>query len=178
MSTQDSEHESMIKTPQQLVVVMVLSFVVPVVLLIMLAKFVLSTYTPDEHGLTKEAVATRIKPVAEVTVSEAGAGGAGRSGEEVVKFACAACHTTGAANAPKIGDAAAWAPRIRAGLDAMLKNAIKGKGGMPPKGGVPDLTDLELARAIVDMANKSGASLKEPAAPKLAAAPAAAAAKK
>jgi hypothetical protein len=80
---------------------------------------------------------------------------------------------TGAANAPKIGDKTAWAPHLREGLGGMLKVAITGKGAMPPRGGVPDLSDTELARAIVFMANQSGGSLKEPPAPAPAAAPAA-----
>ena len=71
----------------------------------------------------------------------------------------------GVANAPKIGDRAAWAPDLKEGLSAMLADAIKGKGAMPPRGGVADLSDYELARAIVYMANQSGAKLKEPAAP-------------
>ena len=168
MSTQDTEHESLIKTPKQLAVVVVLAFVVPVVLLIMLAQFVLSARTPDAGTLAPEAVAERIKPVASITISEAGAGGGARTGEEIVKAACAACHSTGAANAPKIGDKGTWAPRLAAGLDGLTKSAIKGKNGMPPRGGLPDLSDYEISRAIVYMANQSGASFKEPAAPKAA----------
>ena len=99
-----------------------------------------------------------------------GATAGARSGEDIVKSACLACHQAGVANAPKIGDKAAWAPRIKTGLNGMLAVAIKGKGAMPPRGGVADLSDLELARAIVVMANQSGGSLKEPAAPKAAAA--------
>ncbi len=169
MSNKDSEHESMIKTPTQLAVVVVLAFVVPVVLLIMLAQFVLSARKPDAATLSQEAVVARIKPVANVTISEAGSSGGVRSGDEIVKAACAACHTTGAANAPKIGDKGAWGPRIGLGLDGLVKSAIKGKGGMPPRGGLPDLSDYEIARAIVVMTNQSGASFKEPAAPKVAA---------
>lgn len=167
MSTQDTEHESLIKTPKQLAVVVVLSFVVPVVLLIMLAQFVLSASSPDAKILTQEAVVERIKPVASLSISEAGSGGGGtRSGEEIFKAACAACHTTGAANAPKIGDKGAWGPRLALGLDGLTKSAIKGKNGMPPRGGLPDLSDFEISKAIVYLANQSGASFKEPAAPK------------
>lgn len=169
MSTQDTEHESLIKTPKQLAVVVVLAFVVPVVLLIMLAQFVLSARSPDAKTLAQEAVVERIKPVASISISEAGAGGGGaRSGEEIVKAACAACHATGAANAPKIGDKGAWGPRLALGLDGLTKSAVKGKNGMPPRGGLPDLSDFEIAKAIVYMANQSGASFKEPAAPKAA----------
>lgn len=64
-----------------------------------------------------------------------------------------------------MGDNAAWAPFIKAGYDTMLNVALHGKGGMPAKGGNPTLSDYEVARAVVYMANKSGASLPEPAAP-------------
>ena len=111
-----------------------------------------------------EAVAARIQPVAKIELAAPAAAGvkASRSGEEIVKGACFACHGTGAAGAPKIGDKAAWAPRIAKGLDGLLKSATAGKNAMPPKGG-SDASDLELARAIVTMANQSGASFKEPA---------------
>jgi cytochrome c5 len=69
------------------------------------------------------------------------------------------------ANAPKIGDKASWAPRLKQGLNGMVGVAIKGKGAMPPRGGDASLTDEEVTRAVVFMANQSGASFKEPAAP-------------
>jgi cytochrome c5 len=87
-----------------------------------------------------------------------------RKGEDIVKAACAACHQAGVANAPKLGDRAAWAPRLQQGLKEMLANAIKGKGAMPPRGGDASLTDAELTRAIIFMANQSGGQLREPAA--------------
>jgi cytochrome c5 len=80
-----------------------------------------------------------------------------------VKSTCAACHQAGVANAPKIGDKAAWAPHIKHGLQEMVATVIKGKGAMPPKGGNASLTNDEIARAVVYMANQSGGSLKEPA---------------
>jgi cytochrome c5 len=96
-----------------------------------------------------------------------------RSGESIVKATCANCHQAGVANAPKIGDAKSWAPHIKAGLRTMVASAIKGKGAMPPRGGDASLTDDEVARAVVYMANQSGAKFKEPPAPKQAAKPAA-----
>ncbi|HEX8986607.1 MAG TPA: c-type cytochrome [Rhodocyclaceae bacterium] len=117
------------------------------------------------------AVNERIKPVAHVDVVGAApqAGAAGnRSGEEVFKQFCNACHGTGPGtatppNVPKVGDKAAWAPRIGVGLDNLVKSAKAGKNAMPPKGG-SDATDEELARAIAFMANQSGANFKAPAA--------------
>ena len=112
-----------------------------------------------------EAANKRIAPVARVEMSApaAGAAAGSRSGEQIYKAVCGACHEAGVAGAPKLGDSAAWAPRIKTGLDGMLKVAIAGKNGMPPRG-ASDANDAELARTIVYMANKSGGNLKEPAA--------------
>ncbi|MDX1374854.1 MAG: c-type cytochrome, partial [Burkholderiales bacterium] len=70
-------------------------------------------------------------------------------GKAVYDKACVACHATGVANAPKLGDKAAWAPRLGTGVDALMKSVIAGKGAMPPKAGNPSLTDAEI-RAAVD----------------------------
>ena len=180
MSANDPHaHESAIKTPQQLVMVIVLAFVVPIIGISMLAQLVLSSATPGapSSSLTAEAITQRIKPVASVAFGEGGAAGGSRgqrTGEQVVQAVCAACHQTGAAKAPKIGDAKAWRPLIKEGMKDLLATAIKGKGAMPPRGGNPELSDQEIERAIVYMANKSGGKFKEPAAPAASAAPAAA----
>jgi cytochrome c5 len=76
-----------------------------------------------------------------------------RSGEQVVNLQCVKCHGTGAGGAPKIGDRAAWIPRLKLGLDPMVRSAINGHGGMPPRGGTASLTDNELRNAIVYMLN-------------------------
>lgn len=172
---QHTEETSFIKTPKQLITVVVLAFVVPIAVIVMLASLVMSKsrFGSDHPAMTDEAVAQRIKPVGDVLLASAvGASATGaKSGEEVYKTVCAACHTTGALNAPKTGDKTAWAKLIAQGLDAITKDAIKGIRQMPPRGGNPDLSDIEVARAIVFMANQSGASWKEPAAPAAAAAP-------
>jgi cytochrome c5 len=66
-----------------------------------------------------------------------------------------ACHGTGVAGAPKAGDKAAWAPRIKTGIDALLQSALKGKGGMPPKGGNAALSDADVRAAIEFMVSQS-----------------------
>ena len=85
------------------------------------------------------------------------------SGQDAYDSACKACHETGVANAPKVGDEARWAPLIKEGLEELTTDAIKGKGAMPPRGGRPELTRNDIRRAIVFMANRSGAKWKEPA---------------
>ena len=165
MSTHDAP-SSFIKTPQQLIVVILLSFLVPVIGIILLVQLVTSRPGADPGALTPEAIATRIQPVGRVEFGTAGAAAGARSGEEIVKSVCTACHQAGVANAPKIGDRNAWAPHIKQGLKGMVATAIKGKGAMPPRGGDASLTDDEIARAVAFMANQAGARFKEPAAPK------------
>ena len=165
MSAAHEEHSSFIKTPQQLVVVILLSFIVPVVSILLLVRLVLSQPSADPNAMSPEAVAARLQPVARLEMGAAAAKPGARSGEDIVKGTCNACHQAGVAGAPKIGDKAQWAPRIKQGLKEMLAIATKGKGAMPPKGGDGSLTDAELTRAIVFMANQSGGSFKEPAAP-------------
>ena len=100
--------------------------------------------------------------------------GAQRSGEEVVKLACAKCHTTGERGAPKIGDAAAWRSRAARGLDAVTQAALKGHGGMPARAGMADLSDAEVKSAIGYMLN-SGVAKTAAATSAAAPSPAAAA---
>ena len=125
---------------------------------------VLHKPSADPNATTPEAVAARLQPVGKVEVSAPASAPGARSGEEIYKSVCTACHQTGVANAPKIGDKAAWGPRIATGLNNLVADAKKGKGAMPPKGGATDLSDAELTRAVVYMANQSGASFKDPAA--------------
>ncbi|HEU0200625.1 MAG TPA: c-type cytochrome, partial [Burkholderiaceae bacterium] len=96
-----------------------------------------------------------------------------QSGEVVYTLSCAACHAAGVAGAPKTGDAAVWAPRLKQGFDTLAKHAVEGFKAMPPKGGNADLDSIEVARAVAFMANQAGGKFKEPDAP----APGAAAAK-
>ncbi len=170
MAGDHDPHSSFIKTPQQLIVVVLLSFLVPIVGIILVVQLVIHKPSADPNALTPEAVAERLQPVGRVEFGAAGGGTAGaKSGEQVFKAVCTTCHTAGVAGAPKVGDKAAWGPRIKQGLKGLLASATKGKGAMPPKGGDASLSEDELARAIVYMANQSGASFKEPAAPKAAA---------
>src|SRR5215471_11396839 len=76
-----------------------------------------------------------------------------RTGEQIVRAQCAKCHETGAGGAPKIGDRAAWIPRMKQGIDAVVRSAINGHGGMPARGGMANLTDAEMRSAVVYMFN-------------------------
>ena len=147
MSTPE-EHSSFIKTPQQLLVVVLLSFIVPIASILLLVRLVLSQPSADPNAMTPESVTARLQPVGRLEFGAATAKPGARSGEDIVKATCAACHQAGVAGAPKIGDKAQWGPRFKDGLNGMLAIATKGKGAMPPKGGDASLNDAELTRAI------------------------------
>jgi cytochrome c5 len=159
------QHSSFIKTPQQLIVVILAAFIVPIVGILLGVQLIIHRPHADPGAMKPDAVAARIEPVGKVEFGTPGdaAPKAPKSGEEVVKTTCSACHQTGAAGAPKIGDNAAWAKLLKTGLGELSKNAIAGVRAMPPRGGNPELSDLEVARAIVHMGNLSGGKLKEPA---------------
>jgi cytochrome c5 len=157
------EHSSPIKTPKQLIIVIILSFVVPIALIVMLSQLATTGLDASKKNpaLTDEAVAARIKPVGQVAVTDPNAPKVEKSGKEIFDTSCGACHLSGALNAPKIGDKSAWGKLIARGLPSLTQGAIKGIRNMPARGGA-DVSDAELARAIVYMANQSGGNLREP----------------
>lgn len=169
MSDAHNEHESIIRTPKQLIAAVAGFFLIIVIGIILLVSFVTNTHTAGagSDSQSEAAVNARIAPVAAdgFVLRDANAPKVLQSGTAVYTAVCAACHATGLAGAPKIGDAAAWGPRIAQGYDTLLKHAIEGIRAMPPKGGNPDLDDVEVARALVHMANEGGAKFKEPEAP-------------
>ncbi|MBS1178255.1 MAG: cytochrome [Proteobacteria bacterium] len=172
----DAPHEGPIKTPKQLIWTVVASFLVPIAIIVLLVNFVA---TGDKSGagteaMSEEAVAHRIQPVGVVMLKDASAVVELRTGEQVYTAQCSACHAAGLAGAPKLGDEAAWAPRIKTGYEVLVTSALKGKGAMAAQGG-GEFSDFEIGRAVVFMANKSGAKLDEPKAPAAAASAASAA---
>lgn len=165
-AAREENHEGPIKTPKQLIAAVVASFVVPIVAIIMLANFVNfgDKVGAGSDGMSADAVGKRIQPVGSIEVKDAANPGVLKTGDQVFQAQCAACHVSGAAGAPKFGDEAAWAPRIKTGYDALLNAALKGKNAMAAQGG-GDFNDVEIGRAVVYMANKGGAKFDEPKAP-------------
>ena len=165
----DLPHEGPIKTPKQLIAAVSASFIVPIVAIILLTNYVASKPKPGEGSnvLDPQAVAARIAPVGKVEVRDASNPATLKTGEQVYAAQCAACHAAGAAGAPKLGDAAAWAPRIKSGYEHLWEAALKGKGAMGAQGG-GDYSDFEIGRAVVYMANQAGAKFAEPKAPEAA----------
>jgi cytochrome c5 len=148
------------------------------ILLIALAK-VVGARTQGEHvkaeSLHLAAVDERTQPFARVAVAgqdnaalaiveQPGAAAAPaavalHSGEEVFNAACTACHGQGIAGAPRMGDKAAWAPRIAKGMATLYKHSLEGfqgtSGLMPPKGGRTDLADDVIRMGVDYMVERS-----------------------
>ncbi|GHD40702.1 Cytochrome c5 [Marinobacter persicus] len=115
----------------------------------------------------EDEIRERIKPVGEVCLqgeecgaesaapAESASSGGARSGSEVYNAACAACHASGAAGAPIMGDAGAWAPRIEKGMETLTDHAINGFNAMPARGACSDCSDDEIVAAIEYMVDES-----------------------
>lgn len=128
----EEAHTGPIKNPKQLLVAVLFSFVIPIFAIIGLVLYVTSADKPAAGAVNPEkAIAERIQKIGMVEVRDANR--PLKSGEEVFKAQCSACHASGAAGAPKFGDAAAWAARIGTGFEALVQSALKGKGAMAPK---------------------------------------------
>jgi cytochrome c5 len=166
------EHSSLIKTPQQLIVVVVLAFVMPVIGILMIASFATGGLKVSRDS--PQAVAQRLKPVGDAVVGEvppelaatggakpaptnaiqiAAAGGAD-AGKKLYDTVCSACHAAGIAGAPKTADKAAWKPRIARGKDALYNSALHGKNAMPPKGGA-SAPDADVKAAVDYLVSQS-----------------------
>jgi len=159
---QTEEHGAFIKTPTQLMTVVFLAFIVPIFIIWLLISYVgsgkLSGAGSDVYS--PQAIEARIAPVARVELKDA-ANKVAASGEQVYNTQCAACHNSGAAGAPKLGDLAAWAPRLKTGFEALWQSSLKGKGAMGAQAG-GEYDDVEIGKAVVYMANAAGAKFEEP----------------
>lgn len=176
------EHSSPIKTPKQLLVVVLLAFAVPIALAALVSQLVTSGTkgTEDsEHG-----VLSRIAPVGTFVLAAASGPKGMLTGEQVYGQVCKTCHEGGLAGAPKFGDKSAWAKVIAQGDKLTFEHAINGIRAMPARGGNNELTDDEVKRAVVFMASQAGATWTAPpvaavaaaaSAPAVATAPAASA---
>lgn len=159
----EEAHTGPIKTPQQLLAAVFFSFVVPIFAIIGLVYYVTSANKPSAGVDNSErAVAQRIQKIGMIEIRDANR--PLKSGEEVYKAQCVACHASGAAGAPKFGDTAAWAPRIATGFEALWNSALKGKNAMSAQGG-GDHNDIEIARAVVYLTAAAGGKFTAPEAP-------------
>lgn len=77
-----------------------------------------------------------------------------KTGAQIVESRCQDCHGTGKEGAPKLGDVDAWTPRLKGGVDPLVKSAINGHNAMPARGGMAELSDAEMKSAVVHMVNQ------------------------
>jgi len=134
------------------------TIIAAVVLVAAVAPFTIKGEMSAASQNNSDDADVRIQPVAKFELQKAAApaaGGAPRDGATVFNAICTACHTTGAAGAPKAGDKAAWAPRIAQGNEALYKSALNGKNAMPARGGAADLTDAEVKAAVDFLVGKA-----------------------
>ena len=177
----ESAHEGPIKTPKQLILAVVFGFIVPIIVIVLLVSFVTTDNRSDSgKALEPEAVAERIQRVGHVELAKAGQTNAAPQAAVAMPVAaavippaeskptavaaaappalynnaCAACHASGAAGAPMVGNKAAWAPRLAQGIDGLTASAIKGKGIMPARGGT-QASDAEIKEVVTYMVNNS-----------------------
>ena len=158
----DDAHTGPIKTPKQLLMAVFFSFMIPVFGIIGLVYYVGLANKPAAGAAnTEQAIAQRIQKIGSVEIRDANR--VLKSGEEVYKAQCVACHGAGIAGAPKFGDVAAWAPRIETGFETLWNSALKGKGAMGAQSG-GDFGDVEIGRAVVYLTASAGGNFPEPAA--------------
>ena len=159
----EEAHTGPVKTPKQALLLAFFSFVVPIFAIIGLVLFVTSANKTAPGTVDNEkSIAERLQKVGSIEIRDANR--PLREGAEVYKVQCAACHAAGTAGAPKFEDVAAWAPRLKTGLEALVKSSLTGKGAMAPQGG-GDFNDIEIARGVVFMANAAGGKFEVPQQP-------------
>ena len=122
------------------------------VLIIIIAQLVTGSDDANKGAdkMVEAAIIDRIKPIGEVNIGKAPvmAASSGVDGKGTYQSACFACHGTGAAGAPKLGDKAAWKKRIAQGNKTLFDHAINGFKGMPAKGGNASLSDAAVKAAV------------------------------
>jgi cytochrome c5 len=169
----DAVEQELESHPGKLAIWIGLGTVALIIGIILLAQFAVGAYggrsLQGDPAMSPEALARRIAPVAKLQVEGAAAvapaapqgpkvatvaaaapaaQGGKADGKKVYDTSCMACHAAAVAGAPKLGDKAAWAPRIKTGMDVLYASALKGKAAMPPKGGNASLADADVKAAV------------------------------
>ena len=160
-----SEHHEMKKTtPLEFVYALLGGLLAPglTIALIVLLAVGIQMRQVDEATASEsdQAVRDRIKPYGVSMAIDPNAPRVERTGEQVYGDVCSACHGSGALESPKFEDKVAWGKRLGQGYETLLSHALKGIRNMPARGGDPDLSDLEVARGLVHMANAAGAKFE------------------
>ena len=153
----------MIRTPKQLVTVVILAFVVPLAIILLAVQFITGGIKVDPNGsaMSDKAVAERMDVLnsgapAQIadTSSTKSITVASDPGESLYNTVCQACHSAGIAGAPKTGDKTAWSSRIDLSNDVLYASVINGKNMMPARGGATGATDDDIREAVDYMLSK------------------------
>ena len=166
-----SSSEMPIKTPKQLIIIIIASFIIPIFVIVLITLYVanLANPTAGEDAYSEEAVSERIKPLgylstepSKVNVNLAAVDPnasvikeTSLTGEQVYNARCAACHAAGILQSPKLGDKDAWKARLSQGLDKLVYSALNGKGSMGAQSG-GEHSDEEIKKAVIYLSNSSG----------------------
>ncbi len=171
MNNNTEESSSAIKTPKQLVIVLLLSFIFPITIIVLLSQIASGgiSLNTDDPALSSESITRRLMPVGSlilisdlpkitetlekrvdlVTAAVSVTTTENIDTIQIIYTAnCSSCHTNGIAGAPKLGDKLAWASRIQSGKNALYKSALKGKNAMPAKGGNISLSDADVMATV------------------------------
>ena len=164
----EQHHDFPKTTVSQVLLATLGGLIAPLLVIFLIVKLLMgiqATHLEDaDPAAAAASIVERIKPVAVVDVAAVDSGShVDKTGEEIVTAVCSACHAAGALGSPKIGDKAAWEPRIKQGYETLIQHALAGIRQMPARGGNPDLTDGEIANAVAYMANQAGAKFTPPA---------------
>ena len=176
----DPIEENVDSHPARVAVGVAIGAIALVIGIVLLAQLALNVYADrsrkNDPAMSNAAIAQRIAPVAKLVVDPnapaptppaqpanvaqvasaapaAGAAAGADAGKATFEKVCSACHGTGVLNAPKLGDKAAWGPRIAQGKDALYNSALHGKNAMPAKGGNASLPDADVKAAVDYMVN-------------------------
>lgn len=153
----------MIRTPKQLVTVVILAFVVPLAIILLAVQFITGGIKVDPNGsaMSDRAVAERMDVLNSGAPAQIAATSSTKSitvtsdpGESLYNTVCQACHSAGIAGAPKTGDKTAWSSRIDLSNDVLYASVINGKNMMPARGGATGATDDDIREAVDYMLSK------------------------
>ena len=153
----------MIRTPKQLVTVVILAFIVPLVIILLTIKFITGgiNIDPDSPLMSDEAIAERMRSKDSVTAPEivptsmtSTVDTVEDPGKTLYNSVCQACHVAGVAGAPKLDDKAAWEPRVALGNETLYQSVLMGKNMMPARGGATNASDEDIKAAVDFMLTK------------------------
>lgn len=151
-------------TPKQFSLALLGGLFAPLIAILLIVGYAVSIQSRQVDAsavaVADQETRSRIQPFGVSVAIDPNVPHVDRAGEAIYNEICSGCHASGALGSPKFKEKADWGKRIAKGYDTLLTHALKGFNKMPPRGGEPDLTDQEVANALVFMANAAGAKFE------------------